>query len=143
MLELLELDGSERVLDVGTGSGYHAALLGLLAREVYSIERLPQLSALAREALESAGLDNVQLFLGDGGDGLPEHAPFHAINVAAAVGAEVPAALVAQLADGGRLVAPVGEDVQYLVLLRRRGDRIEGRRCDPVRFVPLVRDDAP
>ena len=139
MLELLELSGAERVLDVGTGSGYHAALLARLSRWVFSIERHRQLSELARSALASLAITNVTLTVGDGGEGVPEHAPYDAINVAAAVGDEVPAALIEQLAPGGRLVAPVGGEEQYLVLLRRTPSGLQERRCDPVRFVPLVR----
>ncbi len=140
MLELLELDGSERVLDVGTGSGYHAALLALLAAEVFSIERHPELSEIAQHALEPLGIQNVTLFVGDGAAGLPQHAPFDAINVAAATGVDVPGALLDQLAAGGRLVAPVGVADQRLLVFRRSGERILCERHEPVRFVPLVSD---
>jgi protein-L-isoaspartate(D-aspartate) O-methyltransferase len=128
------------VLDVGTGSGYHAALLALLVAEVFSIERHPELSALAREALAELGVVNVTLIVGDGAAGLPQFAPFDAINVAAATGDDVPPALVEQLADGGRLVAPVGVENQRLLVLRRLGDRLTYERYEPVRFVPLVSD---
>ena len=138
MCELLELRGDERVLDVGTGSGYHAALLTKLAAWVYSIELHAELSERAAEALAAAGCANVTLFVGDGALGLPEHAPFDAINVAAAAGGHVPAALPAQLAPGGRLVAPVEDGDQRLVLLRRTAEGIEGRTLERVRFVPLV-----
>lgn len=138
MLELLDLDGSERVLDIGTGSGYHAALLARLAAEVYSVERHGELSELAGNTLAELEVDNVRLFVGDGGAGLAEHAPFDAINVAAATGDHVPAALIAQLAPNGRLVAPVGADDERLTVIRRVGDRVTQRRYDPVRFVPLV-----
>src|ERR687886_187727 len=124
MCELLELRGDERVLDVGTGSGYHAALLAKLAASVYSIELHAELSERAAEALAAAGCANVTLFVGDGALGLPEHAPFDAINVAAA--------------PGGRLVAPVEDGDQRLVLLRRTAEGIEGRTLERVRFVPLV-----
>jgi protein-L-isoaspartate(D-aspartate) O-methyltransferase len=140
MLELLELAPSDRVLDVGTGSGYHAALLGLLASEVWTVERHAQLSAQARTALEALGHANVTCVVGDGWAGLPERAPFDAINVAAATGDEVPRALVAQLAPGGRLVAPVGDEHQYLTRIRRAPEGLRRERFDPVRFVPLVRD---
>ncbi|HEX3688394.1 MAG TPA: protein-L-isoaspartate(D-aspartate) O-methyltransferase [Solirubrobacteraceae bacterium] len=140
MLELLELTPSDRVLDVGTGSGYHAALLGLLAGEVWTVERHAQLSAQACAVLANLGYANVICVVGDGWEGLPEQAPFNAINVAAATGAEVPRALVAQLAPGGRLVAPVGDAHQYLTRIRRTADGLRRERLDPVRFVPLVRD---
>ena len=106
MLELLELSPEDRVLDVGTGSGYHAALLSLLAAEVWTVERHAKLSATARTTLASLGRENVIFLVGDGSLGLPDQAPFDAINVAAAAGLEVPRALLDQLAVGGRLVAP-------------------------------------
>jgi protein-L-isoaspartate(D-aspartate) O-methyltransferase len=140
MLELLELSCEDRVLDVGTGSGYHAALLALLTAEVWTIERHPQLSAQAQTTLERLGIRNVTFVVGDGTRGLADHAPFDAINVAAAAGLEVPPALVAQLAEGGRLVAPVGRRRQHLVRVRRTADGLRRERLDPVRFVPLVRD---
>jgi protein-L-isoaspartate(D-aspartate) O-methyltransferase len=139
MLELLELAPSDRVLDVGTGSGYHAALLSLLAAEVWTVERHARLSAQARATLTALGYANVICIVGDGWEGLPEQAPFDAINVAAAVGERVPPALEAQLALGGRLVAPVGDEHQYLTLIRRTPDGLRRERLDPVRFVPLVR----
>ncbi len=139
MLELLELKGDERVLDVGTGSGYHAALLALLAREVMSIERHAELTEIAQGDVRGLGLDNVEFFVGDGWQGLPEHAPFDAINVAAATGARVPDALEQQLAPGGRLVAPVGEASQHLTLIAAHGIGLERRTLEGVRFVPLVR----
>jgi len=139
MCELLELEGTERVLDVGTGSGYHAALLGRLAAEVYSIELYEELSARAGRALAAAGATNVTLAVGDGSRGLPEHAPYHAINVAAAARRRVPPALVAQLAPGGRLVAPVEQrGSQFLALLREHEGQLQTTRLERVRFVPLV-----
>src|SRR5580693_2642771 len=95
-----------RVLDVGTGSGYHAALLSLLAAHVYTIERHRELSAVAEQAIRDLGIDNVTFVVGDGWDGLPNEAPFEAINVAAATGDAEPFALERQLTDGGRLVHP-------------------------------------
>jgi protein-L-isoaspartate(D-aspartate) O-methyltransferase len=138
MLELLELTPADRVLDVGTGSGYHAALLGLLAGEVWTVERHPELSAGAAAALAGMGCANVICLVGDGGEGLPEHAPFDAINVAAATGEELPPALLEQLAVGGRLVAPVGGRRQFLTRVRRSADGLERERLEPVRFVPLI-----
>lgn len=139
MCELLELGPGDRVLDVGTGSGYHAAVLARLCHHVYTIERHPELSAAASESLVAAGVGNVSTFVGDGSQGLPGDAPFDAINVAAAAWRSLPAALERQLADGGRLVAPVARVGQRLVLVRRRGQRFERTRLEPVRFVPLVR----
>lgn len=140
MLELLELDPGDRVLDVGTGSGYHAALLAQLAAEVWTVERHPRLSARARATLAELGYANVICVVGDGWQGLPDQAPFDAINVAAATGETIPAALEDQLAVGGRLVAPVGEDQQYLTRVRRTSEGLVQERLDPVRFVPLVRE---
>jgi protein-L-isoaspartate(D-aspartate) O-methyltransferase len=139
MLELLELSPSDRVLDVGTGSGYHAALLSLLAAEVWTVERHPQLSERARVTLSALGYANVVCIVGDGWEGLPEQAPFDAINVAAATGEHVPPVLKEQLAPGGRLVAPVGDEHQFLTRVRRTPDGLREERLDPVRFVPLVR----
>ena len=138
MCELLELDGSEIVLDVGTGSGYHAALLARLARHVYSIEVHASLSRQAGENLRAAGVDNVTLVVGDGSRGLPEAAPYDAINVAAAAGGEIPHALFEQLAPGGRLVAPVEDGDQRLVVARRTDEGVRLTELERVRFVPLV-----
>ena len=142
MLELLELVSSDRVLDVGTGSGYHAALLGQLTAEVWTVERHPDLSQAAEQVLSELGYVNVRCVVGDGWSGLPDRAPFNAINVAAATGAEVPAALIEQLAPDGRLVAPVGTRRQRLTRVRRTDQGLEAERLDPVRFVPLVRGEA-
>jgi protein-L-isoaspartate(D-aspartate) O-methyltransferase len=140
MCELLQLAPTDRVLDVGTGSGYHAALLAELAAHVWSIERHPELTEFARANLASVGIDNVTLLVGDGSRGYPEQAPYDAINVAAAAWERVPAALEEQLAPGGRLVAPVDGAGQRLVLVRRTEDGYDRRWLDPVRFVPLVQD---
>jgi protein-L-isoaspartate(D-aspartate) O-methyltransferase len=138
MCELLELRGDETVLDVGTGSGYHAALLARLARHVWSIELHPELSRRAAAALARAGVDNVTLALGDGSHGLPEHAPYDAINVAAAADGALPPALGAQLAPGGRLIAPLDDGDQHLVLVRYTPTGLTASHLERVRFVPLV-----
>ncbi len=140
MCELLALRGDETVLDVGTGSGYHAAMLARLARHVYSIERHESLSAQAARNLAAAGVGNVTLKVGDGMKGLPEFAPFDAINVAAAAVTEVPPALEEQLAPGGRLVAPVEDGDQRLFVVRRVDGGYERVALERVRFVPLVGD---
>ena len=139
MCELLELDGSETVLDVGTGSGYHAALLARLARHVYSIEVHGSLSRQAATNLRLAGVTNVTLAVGDGSHGWPAHAPYEAINVAAAAAGGIPPALTEQLAPGGRLVAPVEDGEQRLVVARRTEAGITLTELERVRFVPLVR----
>jgi protein-L-isoaspartate(D-aspartate) O-methyltransferase len=140
MTELLRLDGWERVLEIGTGSGYQTAVLARLALEVYSVEIVPELSARAAEALAAIGIRNVHVRTGDGARGWPEAAPFHRILVTAAA-PEVPPALVDQLAPGGRLVLPVGpeHDAQVIRLVERRGDGgAVSTDLMPVRFVPLV-----
>jgi protein-L-isoaspartate(D-aspartate) O-methyltransferase len=138
MCELLELTGDETVLDVGTGSGYHAALLARLVRHVYSIEVHDSLSRAAAENLRAAGVTNVTLEVGDGSRGLPSRAPFEAINVAAAAGGAIPPALADQLTTGGRLVAPVGTGDQHLVVARRTPEGVSLTELERVRFVPLV-----
>ena len=143
MTEALQLRGPERVLEVGTGSGYQTAILALLAREVFSVEIVPELSAAAREVLLGPlALENVRLRVGDGRRGWAEAAPFDRIIVTAAP-AEIPEPLRAQLAPGGRLVIPVGGDpeVQTLKVLRRGADGAEEvSDLLAVRFVPLTGD---
>jgi protein-L-isoaspartate(D-aspartate) O-methyltransferase len=140
MLELLALRPSDRVLDVGTGSGYHAALLSLLAAEVWTIERHPELSAQAAEAIGGLGIENVSFIVGNGHEGFAACAPYDAINVAAAAGDAVPSGLEEQLAVSGRLVAPVGAEDQRLVLVRRTDFGFKRTEHEAVRFVPLVAD---
>ena len=140
MTEMLEPRPSDRVLDIGTGSGYHAAVLAKLTRHVWSIERHARLSRRAAQSLAEAGIENVTLIVGDGTRGLPEEAPFDAINVAAAGSAEALSELEGQLAPGGRLVAPVSGEQQRLVVTTRTRDRLERKLFEEVRFVPLVRD---
>ena len=136
--EALTLRGGERVLDVGAGSGYQAAVLAELAGEVHTIERLATLAESAREALRAAGYERVRVHLGDGTLGLPEHAPFAGIAVAAAA-PEMPQALYDQLEAGGRLVVPVGGlEGQELQLIVRSPEGPAVLRTVPCRFVPLV-----
>ncbi|TMH64362.1 MAG: protein-L-isoaspartate(D-aspartate) O-methyltransferase [Betaproteobacteria bacterium] len=140
MIDALELEGGERVLEIGTGSGYAAAVLSRIAREVYTIERHPSLAREARAALEGLGYDNVHVIEGDGTRGWPEAAPYDAIVVAAG-GPEVPPALREQLAIGGRLVIPIGDTAreQRLVRVHRIGeDEYDQEDLLPVRFVPLI-----
>jgi len=139
MVAALELDGGEKVLEVGTGSGYAAAVLAEIAGSVYTVERRAPLAELAAERLRRDGCRNVCVRHGDGTLGWPEHAPFAAIAVAAG-SPKVPAPLQQQLAVGGRLVIPVGEPGhQQLVRIRRRaGDDFHCERLTSVRFVPLV-----
>jgi protein-L-isoaspartate(D-aspartate) O-methyltransferase len=138
MAQLLRLRPSDRVLDVGTGSGYHAAVLARLAEHVWTIERHPRLAERAKANLQAAGVANVSSLVGDGSRGLPDEAPFDAINVGAAAWPEIPPALERQLAPGGRLVAPVGAGGQQLVLVERGDDGALRRTAlDAVRFVPL------
>jgi protein-L-isoaspartate(D-aspartate) O-methyltransferase len=138
MCELLALSGDEKVLDVGTGSGYHAAVLAQLAARVISIERHEALSQAARQALDAAGVDGVELIVGDGTQGYAEEAPYDAINVAAGSRHGVPPALIDQLGDGGRLVLPLDGGSQRLTRVRRRGSELEYTEHEAVRFVPLV-----
>jgi protein-L-isoaspartate(D-aspartate) O-methyltransferase len=139
MCELLALTGDENVLDVGTGSGYHAAVLAQLARHVVSIERHAALSATAAANLRAAGFTGVELVVGDGALGHPPAAPYDAINVAAASAEGVPPALAQQLAPGGRLVLPEDGREQRLVLIRRHAGGVSREVFERVRFVPLVR----
>jgi protein-L-isoaspartate(D-aspartate) O-methyltransferase len=140
MAELLGLRPEDRVLDVGTGSGYAAAVLAQLAAHVWSVERHAGLSERAGDALADAGVRNVTLLVGDGTRGLPQQAPFDAINVAAAGSLDALADLEAQLAPGGRLVAPVSEAEQRLVVAVRTRRGLERRLFEEVRFVPLVHE---
>ncbi len=137
-LQLLELTGAERVLEVGSGSGYQTVLLSHLAREVYSVERIDALARSAADVVHAAGARNVHIECRDGTAGWPEHAPFDAIVVGAG-SPDVPKPLMDQLAEGGRLLTPVGDrEQQRLVLVRRTGGRFARQDYDPVRFVPLL-----
>jgi protein-L-isoaspartate(D-aspartate) O-methyltransferase len=141
MSELLSLDGDERVLDVGTGSGYHAAVLAELAAEVVTIERVPELAQRARESLAAAGYDSVDVRVGDGTLGVPDRAPFDAIAVAAAAPV-LPESLYEQLKVGGRIVVPVGaRSNQRLELIVRSPEGPAVVRSVPCRFVPLLGEE--
>lgn len=137
-LELLRLTGRERVLEIGTGSGYQTALLSHLAAQVFSIERVAALLDRAREALRTAGARNISLLAGDGTLGWREYAPFDAILVTAGA-PEIPPPLAEQLSDGGRLLIPLGgKEEQTLTLVTRAGSTLERRPVGPARFVPLL-----
>ena len=137
MSALLDLDGDEKVLEIGTGSGYQAAVLGELADRVYTIEIVAPLAERARALLAELGYDNVHVRAGDGYRGWPEEAPFDGIILTAAP-PEVPQPLVDQLAPGGLLVAPVGDVDQELLVLEKTAAGLERREVIPVRFVPMT-----
>jgi protein-L-isoaspartate(D-aspartate) O-methyltransferase len=137
-LELLALTGRERVLEVGTGSGYQTVLLGHLVQQVFTIERISALYQQAREAIQRSGVANVSMLLGDGTLGWREYAPYDAILVSAGA-PSVPEPLLAQIGEGGRMLVPVGtRDEQRLVIYRRVNGQLEQKAVAPVRFVPLV-----
>jgi protein-L-isoaspartate(D-aspartate) O-methyltransferase len=139
--QALELRGEERVLEIGSGSGYSAAVVSCLAAEVIGIERHASLAREARRALHSLGIENVELVVGDGSRGLPDRAPFEAIAVHATAPAP-PRTLLGQLADGGRFVVPIAADgADVLMAYRRRGDELESEAIGPCRFVPLVGEE--
>ncbi len=140
MTTKIDIERGEKVLEIGTGSGYQAAVLAELGATVYSIEIIPELAAHARGVLHAEGYDKVKVKTGDGYLGWPEHAPFDAIIVTCAPD-NVPGALVEQLKEGGRMMVPVGAGTQRLVLLEKRGGRIIEKQDLPVRFVPMVRGE--
>jgi len=138
MSELLLIDGvPDSILEIGTGSGYQTSILAQLSSKVFSVERIKSLQWQAKRRLRSMDLHNVAMKHGDGWQGWQSKAPFQAIIVTAAP-TEVPAALLEQLADGGRLIIPVGEQSQILKLITRHGDEFKEEQIEAVRFVPLV-----
>jgi len=138
MTESLRLKGVETVLEIGTGSGYQAAILSLLVKQVYSVEIIPQLAETARQRLASLGYKNVEVIVGDGNKGWPLKSPYEAIIVTAAA-PQIPPALLDQLAEGGRMVLPVEVDnEQHLLRLQKVDGKIVRENLGPVRFVPLV-----
>lgn len=137
MTQLAKLEANARVLEVGTGCGYQTAVLAELASRVYSVERVPALAKQARENLAAVGVTNVELHIGDKHRGWPDKTPFDTILITAAP-PHIPAALVDQLAEGGRLVVPVGEGWQDLLVLEKRGGAVREERHGKVRFVPML-----
>jgi protein-L-isoaspartate(D-aspartate) O-methyltransferase len=140
MTEALKVEPAHRVLEIGTGCGYQTAILAELAREVYSIERIPELADRARRTLEAMHYTNVHIRAGDGYAGWPECAPFDRI-IGAAAAPSLPQALVAQLADQGILVMPIGTASQELRVLQKQGERLATLATLPVRFVPMIGGD--
>ena len=138
MTDALRLEPSHRVLEIGTGCGYQTAILAELAREVYSIEVVPELAVRAQQTLEALGYTNVRVRTGDGHGGWPGHAPYDRI-IGAAAAAAVPPPLVDQLEDGGILVMPIGTDAQELRVLQKHGSAMNLLATLPVRFVPMVK----
>jgi protein-L-isoaspartate(D-aspartate) O-methyltransferase len=139
--QAMELEGSEHVLEVGSGSGYSAAVLSRLAAEVTGVERHAALAVQAQRTLDALGMENVELLVGDGTRGVPERSPFEAIAVHATAPAP-PQTLLAQLADGGRLVAPIAaEGADLLTVFRRAGTELVREEIAPCRFVPLIGEE--
>ena len=137
-MQVLELKPSDKVLEIGTGCGFQTAVLAQLAERVYSVERIRELAVMAREKLDELRISNVAILVGDGTIGWSRYAPYDAILVAAG-GPEIPRPLMEQMADGGRMLIPVGgRDMQHLVLVTRHGDQYEQRRVVDCTFVPLL-----
>jgi protein-L-isoaspartate(D-aspartate) O-methyltransferase len=137
MTEAADISPQEKVLEIGTGSGYQAAVLGELVREVYTIEIIPELGERARQTLDELGYKNVHVKIGNGYEGWTEHAPYDAIIVTAAPD-EVPQALIDQLAVNGQMVIPVGTTNQEMMVIRKTRKGVIKRRTIPVRFVPMT-----
>jgi len=137
MTEALQLTGKEKVLEIGTGSGYQAAVLGEIAKEVYTIEIVEPLAKSAKEILQKQGFTNIHCRFGNGHLGWPEASPFDAIIVTAAP-KQIPPKLIEQLAEGGRMIIPVGDFFQELILLQKENGEIKKKQLLPVRFVPMT-----
>lgn len=144
MTQQLEVEKHHKILEIGTGSGYQAAVLSHLCRRVYTVERHRELRNSAEQRLQSLHISNVSTMVGDGWEGWPQQAPFHRVIVTAAA-EEAPPALLEQLRDGGRMIIPIGEtrDTQYIMQIDKAGERLSETELLPVRFVPLVHGAAP
>jgi protein-L-isoaspartate(D-aspartate) O-methyltransferase len=140
MTELLELNENDKVLEIGTGSGYQAAILAELCKEVYTIEIIPELAQRAEKLLKELGYKNIFVKIGDGYYGWPEHAPFDKIIVTCAP-KEIPQRLVEQLKDGGKMVLPVGDVFQELVVVEKHNGVVTKKSVFPVRFVPMIKSE--
>lgn len=138
MTELLQLEATDSVLEIGSGSGYQAAIIAKISDQVISLERIPEVATRAEENLRRAQIKGVRIIVADGTVGYPESSPYDAILVTAGA-PSVPSPLLSQLADGGRLVAPIGDaDIQHLVRVVRHGEEFVFESFEPVRFVPLI-----
>jgi protein-L-isoaspartate(D-aspartate) O-methyltransferase len=140
MTEIVAPKPGDKILEIGTGSGYQAAVLSMIVDSVFTVEIIPELGAQARERLKKLNFKNVEVITGDGYNGLPEHAPFDAIVVTAAA-EHIPPPLISQLKDGGNMIIPVGSPfmVQTLMLVTKKGGKITTKSLMPVRFVPFTR----
>jgi len=138
MTECLELSGKEKVLEIGTGSGYQTAILSLLSKEVYSVERIPSLAERAKKTLKELGYNNVKIFIRDGTLGLKEYSPYDRILVTAGA-KDVPPPLIEQLGEGGIMVIPVGDIYcQDLMVIRKRKGKVYSKKVEKCVFVPLI-----
>ena len=141
MTELAEVKPEDKVLEIGTGSGYQAAVLAELTQEVYSIEIIPELAQKARQTLEKLDYDNIHLKIGDGYKGWPEHSPYQRILVTAAP-EKIPPALIDQLATNGKMIIPVGKYYQHIVIVTKTNNGITKQKTIPVLFVPMIPDNS-
>ena len=139
MTDIADIKSEDKVLEIGTGSGYQAAILGELAQEVYTIEIIPELGEKARKTLKKLGYDNIHLRIGDGYKGWPEQAPYNRILVTAAP-EDIPPVLIEQLALKGKMVIPIGKYFQQIVIITKTNDGIIKQKTIPVRFVPMITD---